>query len=508
MVSGTLYRRGICVAACVALAFLLAAAVPAPAAADHDTTSDRFDDNRTDDWGDHDYRETNATDAVSDRSILDRNTTHVDLVNGTVGNATVARALAEDLDGVSASDLMSDNGTVHERALQNLTAEEAEALANHSALSVNASVLLEFETDPQRAEERALDDSGDGAGSTPEETGNDADSTVGVVLDADIVPADRRMGLNARVLPGVAVPMTASSLGADPVAVNRTESTTANDASSSTGGTATRSGGSDETATQGAGSGETAETPTPDDSSEAADGTNATAGVFDAPTTLDGVLDSGAPLAPASLFAMGLLTVVTRPWVGFLSTGAVLFGDWLGRFGVLFRFGRSSSTDPLEHETRTLIHDHLQEVPGESLTELSETLDVPLSTLRHHLKVLEREGEIVSHKQRNRRRFYPLGAEHEALTAALAEDTSADIIETLRRRGSATVGEVVDAVDRSYSTVSYHLSRLAEDGLVVQRTEGRQTVSRLDSSVESHLGPTSEPESTEFSGRNGEATAD
>lgn len=507
MVSGTLYRRGICVAAWVALALLLAAAVSAPAAADHDPTSDRFDDNRTEGLGDHEYRETNATDAVSDRSLLDGNTTHVDLVNGTVGNAT-ARALAAELDGVSAADLMNDDGTVHERALRNLTADEAEALANHSALSVNASVLLGLDTDPQRAETRELDDGRDDVGSASEDTGEEADSTVGVVLGADVTPADRRVGLNARVLSGVAVPMTASSLGADPVAVDRTEPVTATDASSSTDGTTARSGGGDDTATGGDGSGEPVETSAPDDSSAAADGTNATAGVFDAPTTLDGVLDGGAPLAPASLFAMGLLTVVTRPWLGFLSTGAILLGDWLGRFGVLFRFGRSSSTDPLDHETRALIHDHLQEVPGESLTELSETLDVPLSTLRHHLKVLEREGEIVSHKQRNRRRFYPLGAEHEALTAALAEDTSADIIETLRQRGSATVGEVVDAVDRSYSTVSYHLSRLSEDGLVVQRTEGRRTVSRLDPSVESHLGSTSDPESTEFGGRNGEATAD
>lgn len=198
-------------------------------------------------------------------------------------------------------------------------------------------------------------------------------------------------------------------------------------------------------------------------------------------------LDPDAVFGFASPLGTVAFVVASRPWAGLLSGAAALVSDWTGRAFVLLRSRRHGHAEALEHETRGRIHDLVAERPGLSLTDLSEALETPLSTVRHHVKVLERERVVVSRKLRGGRRLYPLDAENEELAAALAGESSAAIIHALHEEGRTTVGDVVDRVERSYGTVSYHLSRLSEDGLVRQERDGRETVSWLAPSVESLL---------------------
>ncbi|MFW5964219.1 MAG: winged helix-turn-helix transcriptional regulator, partial [Natronomonas sp.] len=197
--------------------------------------------------------------------------------------------------------------------------------------------------------------------------------------------------------------------------------------------------------------------------------------------------DGAALLDYTPALGTAMFVAVAQPWSGFLSITAALVADWLGRFGAMFRFGRHDGSDPLEHETRERIHDRITDSPGVSLSALADDLDTPLSTVRHHLRVLERERLVTSRKLRGNRRLFPIGTENEELAAALEKDSSAAIIDVLRTYGAATVGDIVDEVETSYSTVSYHLSRLADDGLIVQEKDGASKVSRLAPSVRSML---------------------
>ena len=213
----------------------------------------------------------------------------------------------------------------------------------------------------------------------------------------------------------------------------------------------------------------------------------------EADTNPTSVLGSLAWFDGAELFgyvpALGtaMFVAVAQPWAGFLSMSTAIAADWLGRFAALLRFGRHDGSDPLEHETRERIHDRITDTPGVSLSALADDLDTPLSTVRHHLRVLERERLVSSRKLRGNRRLFPIGTDNEELAAALEKDSSAAIIGALRKYGAATVGDIVDEVETSYSTVSYHLSRLADDGLVVQEKDGASKVTRLAPSVRSTL---------------------
>lgn len=217
--------------------------------------------------------------------------------------------------------------------------------------------------------------------------------------------------------------------------------------------------------------------------------------------------DGTGSFDPLAALGTAAFVLVARPWVGLLSGAAGLLSDWAGRLLVAFRYGRHDGSDPLEHETRARIDELVSDSPGRTLTELAEELETPISTVRHHVRVLERERIIVTRKLRGKRRFYPLGVENEELAAALEEEATAPIIDALHEQGRATVGDIVDRVEKSYSTVSYHLSRLVEEDLVVQEREGRHTVSRLDPSVESLL-ETTETDHSKAEATTPEASAD
>ena len=199
-----------------------------------------------------------------------------------------------------------------------------------------------------------------------------------------------------------------------------------------------------------------------------------------------GFLDMVPPLGTA------MFVVLSRPLVGLLSALPSLLSEGLSRFVAVFRYGRRDGSDPLEHETRSRIAELVTDSPGISMSELATDLDTPLSTIRHHLKVLERERVLNSQKIRGNRRLFPVGTENEELVAALEKESSAAIIETLQRYGTATVGDIVDEVETSYSTVSYHLSKLADEGIIVQEKDGATKVTQLAPSVQSLLGTTEE----------------
>jgi DNA-binding transcriptional ArsR family regulator len=64
------------------------------------------------------------------------------------------------------------------------------------------------------------------------------------------------------------------------------------------------------------------------------------------------------------------------------------------------------------------------------------------------------------------------------LLTTLANERRLKIL-CLLRSGERSVGELVDVVDGSQSTVSQHLARLRQDGLVATRREGQSIFYRL-----------------------------
>jgi DNA-binding transcriptional ArsR family regulator len=97
--------------------------------------------------------------------------------------------------------------------------------------------------------------------------------------------------------------------------------------------------------------------------------------------------------------------------------------------------------------------------------------------------VLEHEHLVETEKVDGRRRYYPVGTDHPALRAALRDPTRAALLRALDDEGEAPNGRLADALDRDPSTVTYHLQRLEDDGVVVRERDGRSVRNRLATDV-------------------------
>lgn len=172
---------------------------------------------------------------------------------------------------------------------------------------------------------------------------------------------------------------------------------------------------------------------------------------------------------------------------------ALATGDGrLARMLSVFRYSRYDDSDPLELDARRHVYEAISDQPGEPITAVSDRAGVNLSTARHHVKVLQREGLVATARVRNCERFYPAGTDDLELAAAMADECTADILDALVRMEPASVSGLAEAVDRSPSTVTHHLQKLEDDGIVVRERNGRSVENKLSEAARAALDPETE----------------
>jgi len=76
---------------------------------------------------------------------------------------------------------------------------------------------------------------------------------------------------------------------------------------------------------------------------------------------------------------------------------------------------------------------------------VAERADLPLSTARHHVRVLEREELLTGAKVRGKRRFCPTHSADIELAAALNDESTAVVLNALSRLGGSSVSELADS---------------------------------------------------------------
>ncbi|MFC7215004.1 metalloregulator ArsR/SmtB family transcription factor [Saliphagus sp. GCM10025334] len=167
----------------------------------------------------------------------------------------------------------------------------------------------------------------------------------------------------------------------------------------------------------------------------------------------------------------------------------------------LLRYSRYDDSDPLENDHRRTVFDTITEEPGLYLSALSDRSGVALSTVRHHVRVLEDENLLTSVKVGGKRRYFPIeadgadgmdgvggtdGGDHERY-AILAEPARRRVLEELAVLEHASNGRLAEALDLDPSTVSHHLTTLEEAGFVVRERDGRAVRNRLSEDARSAL---------------------
>jgi predicted transcriptional regulator len=119
----------------------------------------------------------------------------------------------------------------------------------------------------------------------------------------------------------------------------------------------------------------------------------------------------------------------------------------------------------------TCVRDH----PGAHLRDIARRCRLPLGTALYHLDRLESEGAFAVRRDGRYKRYYEataIGRQEKDVLCALRHATPRRIVLAILAAGPATQRELAAALRLSRSTLSFHASGLARQGLL-RRIESR-----------------------------------
>lgn len=127
--------------------------------------------------------------------------------------------------------------------------------------------------------------------------------------------------------------------------------------------------------------------------------------------------------------------------------------------------------------TREHIANRVTADPGIHFSALVRELDLAPGQVQHHVHRLLRGNDLVQESLYGRTHYYPPGYdafERRALALARRE-TARDVLVALLD-GDRRASRLADDLDLARSTLSYHVTRLVDVGLVEKHTDARQRV--------------------------------
>lgn len=148
----------------------------------------------------------------------------------------------------------------------------------------------------------------------------------------------------------------------------------------------------------------------------------------------------------------------------------------------ILMYTRFDAPSLLEHEVRRGLVERLRGEPGLSLLDAARALDVHYSTVRHHVRMLERAGHVVLVTD-SRARLYLPGSERRRASAPLPPR----VLRALGavRDGAATPAELGRALDIPRGSAGRLLAALERAGLATR--DGSRW--RVTERVGEHLSP-------------------
>lgn len=125
----------------------------------------------------------------------------------------------------------------------------------------------------------------------------------------------------------------------------------------------------------------------------------------------------------------------------------------------------------IEEERRGALLRHIEENPGIRYRELLRLTGFPNGVLTYHLAALEKSDAIKIDRQTRMTRYYPLNVSdtESAILKFVRHGPVREIMFYILEHNVCTFNEIVEHTNKAPSTVSSHLKRLKETGIVSVR---------------------------------------
>lgn len=140
------------------------------------------------------------------------------------------------------------------------------------------------------------------------------------------------------------------------------------------------------------------------------------------------------------------------------------------------------ASDPLELETRRRIFRHVEAFPGAHMREIGRELAIPMGTLEYHLHYLVKADLLVTRQDARYTRYFASGGlsrREKDVLALLRQKVPRQVAAHLLLAPGSSHGELLTKFELSASTLSFHLKKLVNTGLVAQEKSGRENLYRV-----------------------------
>lgn len=136
---------------------------------------------------------------------------------------------------------------------------------------------------------------------------------------------------------------------------------------------------------------------------------------------------------------------------------------------------------------RLKVHEAVLRYPGIHVRGLERHVHASAPLVQYHLRRLVEEGFVEAHEQGGYTRYYPTDKARQLrvtdrdlpLVGLLREEVPLHVVLILLDHGPQTHAQLVERLGMAKSTVSYHLAKLAEAG-IVERDPGTAKVRLAD----------------------------
>jgi predicted transcriptional regulator len=141
-------------------------------------------------------------------------------------------------------------------------------------------------------------------------------------------------------------------------------------------------------------------------------------------------------------------------------------------------FSRPPGSEPTEglDATRGRILEFIASHPGTHLRDICRALGLAMGDVQYHIRRLERDGRVHSFRRGLYKFFYPanlFGERQRDVLSMLSLNTPRELLLNIVEHRDSTQEGLAGATHISQPTVSWHLKRLVELGIVSRRQEGR-----------------------------------
>ncbi|MFA4907327.1 MAG: winged helix-turn-helix transcriptional regulator [archaeon] len=135
--------------------------------------------------------------------------------------------------------------------------------------------------------------------------------------------------------------------------------------------------------------------------------------------------------------------------------------------------------DPLALESRNSIYKSISKNPGLHFRELQRRTKLAVGTLQYHLDYLQKNHLVRGEREGKFVRFYSVRAktigEETKIMPLLRHESMRHIVLYLMEKQRATNKVIARETGLSPSTVSWHLKKLAESGVIIKKRSGKKS---------------------------------